>query len=491
MSWLFSRALVEGFLEDTCLDGERCAPLRIASMPHLYLSSDKMTGFSRLSPYGMTLEPLTDALGAELSTWFRAGFPVRTFPLQERVQDLPASEVDYGERWPGSLARYDRHTCSWRTAQLLLFEDSAESLETLTKSGMTVDGMLLQRRTLVPDIEENACGLWGYSEGNTDAETYATPTTLDAMKPKSPERLMHEATVVRPGRSRPSNLRDQVGNRDLWPTPCLPGNGGQWGKKKMKRMLRRDGETWPTPTCSDLFTGNLQSTQQKPGSMHSVTLPQAVMKRHSSGDTLYPTPRASGEEGYDTLSQRKGHSTAMATLSAHIEYQGRVSPQYPTPTAQDGKNNGGPSQHRRNQKPLNAMVQDLEVAQYPTVTASDYRAPNRRPGSMSTAEQEPKSGHALNSVVGGLLNPDWVEWLMGWPIGWTALFADFSGGCEIPSWEYDPADDGTVPRMVTSRSVGNRSARIVCLGNGQVPLCAAMAFHFLFTDLVDALMNEA
>ena len=32
----------------------------------------------------------------------------------------------------------------------------------------------------------------------------------------------------------------------------------------------------PTPTVSDTFTGNLKSTQQKPGSMHSVTLPQAV-----------------------------------------------------------------------------------------------------------------------------------------------------------------------------------------------------------------------
>ena len=25
----------------------------------------------------------------------------------------------------------------------------------------------------------------------------------------------------------------------------------------------------------------------------------------------------------------------------------------------------------------------------------------------------------LGEVVGGKLNPDWVEWLMGWPIGWT------------------------------------------------------------------------
>lgn len=32
----------------------------------------------------------------------------------------------------------------------------------------------------------------------------------------------------------------------------------------------------PTPTVSDTFTGNLKSSQQKPGSMHSVTLPQAA-----------------------------------------------------------------------------------------------------------------------------------------------------------------------------------------------------------------------
>jgi len=51
---------------------------------------------------------------------------------------------------------------------------------------------------------------------------------------------------------------------------------------------------------------------------------------------------------------------------------------WPTPTAQDAANNGGPSQHERNSKPLNA-------------------------------------------AVGGSLNPTWVEWLMGWPIGWTSL----------------------------------------------------------------------
>jgi DNA (cytosine-5)-methyltransferase 1 len=37
-----------------------------------------------------------------------------------------------------------------------------------------------------------------------------------------------------------------------------------------------NGGNWPTPTVSDIFTDRLGSTQQKPGSKHSVTLPQAV-----------------------------------------------------------------------------------------------------------------------------------------------------------------------------------------------------------------------
>jgi hypothetical protein len=55
-----------------------------------------------------------------------------------------------------------------------------------------------------------------------------------------------------------------------------------------------------------------------------------------------------------------------------------ANPIFPTPTAQDAKNNGGASQMDRNTKPLNAEV-------------------------------------------GGRLNPPFVEWLMGWPLEWTDL----------------------------------------------------------------------
>ena len=37
-------------------------------------------------------------------------------------------------------------------------------------------------------------------------------------------------------------------------------------------------------------------------------------------------------------------------------------------------------------------------------------------GTISSEERTAMRG-------GGKLNPEWVEWLMGWPIGWTALDA--------------------------------------------------------------------
>ena len=35
--------------------------------------------------------------------------------------------------------------------------------------------------------------------------------------------------------------------------------------------------------------------------------------------------------------------------------------------------------------------------------------------------QHARNSAPLNVVAGGSLNPTWVEWLMGWPLGWTDL----------------------------------------------------------------------
>ena len=61
------------------------------------------------------------------------------------------------------------------------------------------------------------------------------------------------------------------------------------------------------------------------------------------------------------------------------------------------------------------------------------------------SEEERRSMRAGN---GGQLNPDWVEWLMGWPIGWTKtepIELDWR------NWVVDPADIEEVPRVTIYR----------------------------------------
>jgi len=50
-----------------------------------------------------------------------------------------------------------------------------------------------------------------------------------------------------------------------------------------------------------------------------------------------------------------------------------------------------------------------------TPTARDWRS-----GKASKATME-RNSRPLSEQIGGSLNPTWVEWLMGWPIGWTDL----------------------------------------------------------------------
>ena len=79
---------------------------------------------------------------------------------------------------------------------------------------------------------------------------------------------------------------------------------------------------------------------------------------------------------------------------------------WPTPTAHMSKETNAPSEHNRNTPTLTAQVNWAT----PTV-CGNYN----RKGLSKT------SGDGLATQVGGKLNPTWVEWLMGWPLGWTDL----------------------------------------------------------------------
>ena len=147
MSWLFSRALVAEYSAGTCSGGEPFAPSNSTPTPQAFLWRDKTTAAWRRFPSGMTCEPLTADRGEELLTSFRAAFRAKTSAPQERAPESTASEAGCGRKWHGSLARYDRGSQSWKTPQCLLFEGSAECLETWPKWGTTRDGVAYRQQT--------------------------------------------------------------------------------------------------------------------------------------------------------------------------------------------------------------------------------------------------------------------------------------------------------------------------------------------------------
>ncbi len=160
MSWLYSRVLVEGFLEASSSDGEPSAPSNGNPTPQAYCAPDKTTVFSRLSRFGMTFKPLTEDRGEELLMSYLAAFPARTSQAPGKGPESKESAAECGSTWRGWLAKYDPDSSSWRTAQCSFIEDLPESLETLPRSGMTRGGLLWELPMLERRTNGKESGLW-------------------------------------------------------------------------------------------------------------------------------------------------------------------------------------------------------------------------------------------------------------------------------------------------------------------------------------------
>jgi DNA (cytosine-5)-methyltransferase 1 len=132
------------------------------------------------------------------------------------------------------------------------------------------------------------------------------------------------------------------------------------------------------------------------GNGFGLTLNQAVKV------AMWPTPKASAA-GPDFA--KVGRSKTGISLATAVAM-------FPTPAATDGKGAG-----------KTGTLRDR----------LDY-AVERGATKSKTYQQPPQDG--------GSLNPTWVEWLMGFPLGWTALDAS-----ETPS------------SRKSSRSSGGRSSR--------------------------------
>lgn len=146
---------------------------------------------------------------------------------------------------------------------------------------------------------------------------------------------------------------------------------------------------------------------------------------------------------------------------------------WPTPTEQDGSNDGGASQFSRHSVPLNAAVK----TPFPTIGCNNMGGAS---GSFKKLHAAADSGLITEKeraamASGGQLSPEWVEFLMGWPVGWTDADGEPRAWLPLDEDPADlPADDpNRIPRLC--KGVRLRAKRIKALGNGQVPLCAANA----------------
>lgn len=139
-----------------------------------------------------------------------------------------------------------------------------------------------------------------------------------------------------------------------------------------------------------------------------------------------------------------------------------------------------PNNDKRNSRGL-ASDADHRQNKWPTPCTRDYKGANAKDGltrndGKSRMDQLPNAvAHGDKPEPSGSLNPTWVEWLMGWPIGWTSM--EPITDLDWRDWKTDPADEGEVPRVATG--IKHRVGRLKAIGNGQVPQVAAMAWGIL------------
>jgi hypothetical protein len=92
----------------------------------------------------------------------------------------------------------------------------------------------------------------------------------------------------------------------------------------------------------------------------------------------------------------------------------------PTPTAADSKGSGAAGYPTDYSKPggrhSGTTLTDALVRSWPTPSARDWRSGG---SNLIGTNSRPLSEVAAGGDSTKRLNPAFVEWMMGWPIGWT------------------------------------------------------------------------
>ena len=270
MSWLFSQALVEEYLEDISWDGEQFAPSNGSRIQQAYCAPDKMTDFSRLSRFGMTFKPLTESRGEELLMSYLEDFRARTSAQQDAEPELQVNDQECGNTWLASLAKYDRATSMWKIAQCSLLEDLEQSLETWPRWGLMRNGECWEQQMWARRISETESGFW------------PTPTAHNPIERGYPAEFNRNTPTL--------TAQVQIAR---WSTPTSRDWKGPTITEKFPNGfnggLANDVKRFPTPQASDnRDRGNLSSgaVQRRMEKGKQISLSQSVSE--SSG-ALNPT----------------------------------------------------------------------------------------------------------------------------------------------------------------------------------------------------------
>jgi len=219
----------------------------------------------RGKPYAQQVRERNAPTASHQSTFLPEGSlaSLTVLPGSEEAQKMT---VTSGRNISGLLKRQDRDTSLPRTFLESCPPTSTRCYLTWKVRRTPAGRSIFQLAPSMPRTDGSESSLW------------ATPNTLDSMPPKSPEALHREATTARPGRSRPANLRDQVSNSHLWPTPkavMVEEEYEGWRSRmagysdpKSNTKTKPDNlavavKMWPTPSANEDAAGTPQGNMQK------------------------------------------------------------------------------------------------------------------------------------------------------------------------------------------------------------------------------------
>lgn len=291
-------------------------------------------------------------------------FPARTSAMLERELASRGVVLHSGNITLKPLGFYDRSSQSLRMFQRSLAEDSMLSLQTLPRSGMMQNGIIFQ----LPQLERFTA--------EKESSSLPIPQAMDSREQCRLEEELSPAAK----KGGCKNLREIVYRQE-------------------KGVLNI-----PTPTSSDAIEGwmeNRKITKDQP--TRGVSLKSYVK--------MFPTPMlqdariGAGNVGGNKHRLERG-SVALADVIL-----------FPTPTTQDFKRRGPNS----SQQGLPEMVQ-----KFPTATSRDWKGSSIKKDSLWDKVKEldmsmEDSENLEEDKPTGKLNPIFVEWLMGFPEGWTLI----------------------------------------------------------------------